>query len=210
MLGDRQSDHFATVPTMPRWIPNFITCLRIVLIPVFVLVAFPTAAIGAPETLARRLGALAVLLAIGGSDLLDGYLARRHGLVSRVGIILDAVADKLAQLSLGAYFTFVDQQLPLWFFGLLLARDVLLGIGTYRLHSLGPDTSFEHRYHGKLASTLIFALLVMLTLGASGSLVVPTTILCAAAVVFSTFDYVRRGHTTYAAAAEVARPNQQA
>lgn len=190
---------------MPRWIPNIITLLRIVLIPVFVVVALPTAAGAAPSMLARRLGALAALLAIGGSDLLDGYLARKHNLVSKVGIVLDAVADKLAQISLGAYFTFVDQRLPLWFFGLLVLRDVLLGLGTYRLHALGPETSFEHRYHGKVASTLIFGLLVLLTLGSHRSVIGPATLLCAAAVVFSTVDYVRSGHAAYQAAKDAVR-----
>jgi len=185
---------------MPTWIPNFITSLRIVLIPVFLWAVWPTVGTLPLELLHHRLGALAVLLAIGGSDLLDGYLARRFGLVSRVGIILDAVADKLAQLSLGAYFTFVDARLPLWYFGLLLLRDVLLGIGTYRLHRLGPQTSFEHRYHGKLASTLIFCLLVMLTLGLDDRYALPVMLLSAIAVVFSTGDYVRTGHAAYSEA----------
>ena len=195
---------------MPRWIPNFITLIRIVLIPVFIAVALPTAGLGSGTALPRRLVALLVLLAIGGSDLLDGYLARRHGLVSRVGIVLDAVADKLAQLAIGAYFTFIDPRLALWFLGLLVVRDLLLGIGTVRMHRLGPEFSFEHRYHGKLASSLIFLVLVLLTLGASDTFMVPATWLAAAIVVFSTTDYVRHGHAAYVAARDRDDPGVEA
>lgn len=69
-------------------IPNTLTLLRIILIPVFMLVFY------LPFDWADGLAcAIFVLAAI--TDLLDGYLARRLGQMSKLGAFLDPVADKL-------------------------------------------------------------------------------------------------------------------
>lgn len=69
-------------------LPNLLTLLRIVLIPVFVMLFY------LPVSWANEVAtAVFVLAAI--TDWLDGYLARRMGLVSALGAFLDPVADKL-------------------------------------------------------------------------------------------------------------------
>src|SRR5215813_6091468 len=73
-------------------LPNFITLVRILLIPVFVLLFFtPTAD--------RSLSAAVVFVVAAITDLLDGYIARRTGQVTKLGKLLDPVADKLLVLS---------------------------------------------------------------------------------------------------------------
>jgi CDP-diacylglycerol--glycerol-3-phosphate 3-phosphatidyltransferase len=73
-------------------LPNFITLLRILLIPVFVLLFFtPT-----PD---RSLSAAVVFVVAAITDLLDGYIARRTGQVTKLGKLLDPIADKLLVLS---------------------------------------------------------------------------------------------------------------
>ncbi|MBW9263273.1 MAG: CDP-diacylglycerol--glycerol-3-phosphate 3-phosphatidyltransferase [Candidatus Thiodiazotropha sp. (ex. Lucinisca nassula)] len=69
-------------------IPNILTLLRIVLIPVFVLLFY------LPVEWARLSCALVFSVAAV-TDWLDGYLARRWGQVSPLGAFLDPVADKL-------------------------------------------------------------------------------------------------------------------
>ena len=69
-------------------IPNILTVLRIVLIPVFVILFY------LPVTWSNLACALAFALAAA-TDWLDGYLARRWGQVSPLGAFLDPVADKL-------------------------------------------------------------------------------------------------------------------
>lgn len=69
-------------------VPNSLTLLRIILIPVFVVVYYlPVAGSHIAASLIFALAAL--------TDLLDGYLARRLGQISRLGAFLDPVADKL-------------------------------------------------------------------------------------------------------------------
>ena len=73
---------------MPLTTPNFLTLLRIVLVPVFVVAYY------LPYTWANALAtAIFVLAAI--TDWLDGYLARRWNQQSAFGAFLDPVADKL-------------------------------------------------------------------------------------------------------------------
>ena len=73
-------------------LPNLITLGRILLIPVFVILFIaPTAD--------RSLSAALVFVTAAASDLLDGYLARRTGQVTKLGKLLDPIADKLLVLS---------------------------------------------------------------------------------------------------------------
>lgn len=69
-------------------IPNSLTLFRILLIPVFIVVLM----VGIPygDLLAAAIFAIAAL-----TDSLDGYLARRYKQVTKLGIILDPIADKL-------------------------------------------------------------------------------------------------------------------
>ena len=73
-------------------LPNVITLVRILLIPVFVMLFFtPT-----PE---RSLSAAVVFVVAAVTDLLDGYIARRTGQITKLGKLLDPIADKLLVLS---------------------------------------------------------------------------------------------------------------
>ena len=107
-------------------LPNSITAVRILLVPVFVwLLVNSTTSISSTN----RWLAVGVFLVAISTDGLDGYLARKRGLVTNLGKILDPIADKaliggaLVTLSaLGA----VDW----WLTALLLVRE--LGITFYR------------------------------------------------------------------------------
>jgi CDP-diacylglycerol--glycerol-3-phosphate 3-phosphatidyltransferase len=71
-------------------LPNALTLSRIFLIPVLLAVLLPAQFVPAKE-----LWASAIVLIAGATDALDGYLARRFGQVTTVGMLLDPVADKL-------------------------------------------------------------------------------------------------------------------
>ncbi len=97
-------------------LPNFITLIRILLIPVFVvLFATPTSD--------RSLGAALIFVLAAVTDLLDGYLARRNGQVTILGKLLDPVADKLLVLSALILLVNVDRVSALVAI-LIIAREV--------------------------------------------------------------------------------------
>ncbi len=108
-----------------RSLPNLITVLRILLIYPFVL-----------SLLHGEAGTALLLFAVAGiSDGLDGFLAKRFGWTSRLGAVLDPVADKM--LLLAAYLTLGWMALlPLWLLVLVVLRDVVIvggAVAYYRL-----------------------------------------------------------------------------
>ena len=97
-------------------LPNFLTVVRILLIPVFVvLFAEPT-----PD---RSLIAAVVFMVAAVTDLLDGYLARRHSQITRLGRLLDTIADKLLVLSALILLVEFDRVNPIVAI-LIIAREV--------------------------------------------------------------------------------------
>jgi CDP-diacylglycerol--glycerol-3-phosphate 3-phosphatidyltransferase len=101
--------------TNPYTVPNLLTALRIVLIPVIVgLFYLPY---GWGDTVAG------VLFAIAGiTDTLDGYVARRTGQVSHLGTFLDPVADKLI---VATALVLIVSRNPVWY--VTLTAAVIIG-----------------------------------------------------------------------------------
>ena len=81
-------------------LPNFLTISRIFFVPLLVsaLVEQDMAFRVGTFTVTNDLLALAIFLAAAFTDLLDGYLARRLGQVTTIGMLLDPIADKLPHL----------------------------------------------------------------------------------------------------------------
>lgn len=98
-----------------RWLPNAITIFRIALIvPVVLLIEN-----------GRFGGALLLFLLAGLSDGLDGFLAKRFAWHSRLGALLDPLADKF--LIAGTYATLAHiGQIPLWLAAIVVLRDVVI------------------------------------------------------------------------------------
>jgi cardiolipin synthase (CMP-forming) len=98
-------------------LPNQLTVLRILLIPVFVLLLVYDA----------RIAALIVFLLTCISDCLDGYIARTWRQQTTLGTFLDPIADKLLMVTTFPTLALLDA-LPVPLTILLIARDVLLSI----------------------------------------------------------------------------------
>ena len=97
-------------------LPNALTLLRIFLVPVLVVVLL-TRTRGRACSWARRIFGLAVL-----TDYLDGYFARRRNQVTRLGILLDPLADKL--LTAAAFLSLVEMDaVPAWMVMIILGRE---------------------------------------------------------------------------------------
>lgn len=83
-------------------------------------------------------GALLLIIIAGLSDGLDGFLARRFGWTSRIGGLLDPLADKLMFISVFAALTWIDL-VPFWLFSVVIARDVVIVMGALAYELLiGP------------------------------------------------------------------------
>src|SRR6267143_6307104 len=131
-------------------LPNWLTVLRILLIPVFVsLLVY------------RRPGtALAVFCLASLTDLLDGYVARRGGSQSRLGAFLDPMADKLLLTAAFVTLTYL-KALPFWIAAVVISRDVFLVVGALLVYMLGGRIRPRPTWAGKAAT--FFQVLTVLT-----------------------------------------------
>jgi cardiolipin synthase (CMP-forming) len=125
-------------------IPNVITMVRLAALPLFVYLIF-----GAEN----RFAAGWVLFAIGCTDWVDGYLARRLGQVTTVGKVLDPVADRLL-FFVGGGAILIDGSVPLWVAVLVLVREVAVAAGTLVLAALGARR-IDVTWPGKAATFLL-------------------------------------------------------
>jgi len=94
-----------------------------------------------------------LLLVIGWTDWIDGYLARRLDQVSELGKILDPVADRLA-IATAVIGGMVVGVIPLLLGLGITAREVAVGIGTIVVASKGGR--IEVRWLGKLATFILY------------------------------------------------------
>lgn len=127
-------------------IPNIITLVRLVLIPI----AFSVVLQGHNDLLAFILFALA-----GSTDFLDGMIARRTNTVTELGKILDPLVDRFL-IAAGVLSLFLVGRVPLWMLVLLISRDLFLVFGNSILRKRGYKP-IEVLFLGKVTTAILFA-----------------------------------------------------
>ncbi|MFC8850817.1 MULTISPECIES: CDP-alcohol phosphatidyltransferase family protein [unclassified Micromonospora] len=144
-------------------LPNLISFVRLLGVPLFLYLLL----------VAHADVAAVVVLALGGTtDWVDGWVARRLRQVSRLGELLDPLADRLYILATLLAFT-AREVVPWQFTVALLAREALLlgSLGVLRRHRYGP---LPVHYVGKTATFLLLAAFPILLLAHVTSAVTAT------------------------------------
>lgn len=108
-------------------IPNVLSVGRIVLLGVFVYLLFESG---------DRIAATVVLMAVGITDFLDGYIARRFHQVSTLGKVLDPLADRLV-LATAVISIVVYGAVPAWLAIVVLGRELLVSVAVAVLAGMG-------------------------------------------------------------------------
>jgi len=132
-------------------VPNVITFLRLAAVPVFAVLH----AVNDP------VAALLVFVGAGLSDGLDGLFARLLDQRSRLGALLDPVADKVL-LTTALIALTLTGELPLWFLLLALLREATLIVGALAVHRRGWEVPAKPARLGKYA---VFCQLAAVALG---------------------------------------------
>lgn len=131
----------------PLTLPNFLTFLRMAIVPFFVLAVF------AHEF---RL-AVWIFVISGITDVLDGWIARTFDLESRMGALLDPLADKV--LLTAAYVSLAVPHgqavvIPIWLAILTLFRDFLIMLMAFVFYMFEGIKSFPPTWAGKLTTVM--------------------------------------------------------
>jgi len=138
-------------------IPNLISLLRIL----FVVPVVLTLLLGEFST------ALVLFAIAGFSDALDGFLAKRYHWESRLGSILDPLADKL--LLVASYATLVWLNLlPSWLLWIVLGRDVLIIAGALAYHYMVGKFDLLPLWSSKINTFLQITLVLLVIFQQSG------------------------------------------
>ncbi|WP_439563886.1 CDP-alcohol phosphatidyltransferase family protein [Microcella sp.] len=134
-------------------VPNALSALRILLVPVFLVLVLAE----------RDVAALIVIIVSSLTDFLDGIIARRFSQITKLGQLLDPAADRLfifaAVIALA-----VREVVPWWVVIVIVGRDVFLAVLGLVLaqHGYGP---LPVHHLGKLATFALFYALPILVLG---------------------------------------------
>ena len=139
-------------------LPNVITLARVALVPVLILLLKDQ----------DYTAALIVFVIAGLSDALDGYLAKRLNVQSRLGAVLDPAADKLLLVSAYVMLTVLGH-IPFWLVLVVAFRDLLI-VGGYLLYTshAGPvkmRPSFVSKLNTFLQITLVSMILAQQAAG---------------------------------------------
>jgi cardiolipin synthase len=139
--------------------PNRITVLRLLLVTPFILLL-----LDAKENPGYRYSALALVVLLGAGDAVDGILARRTGAVTRIGSVLDPLADYALMISALVTMTFPgvlsqdpEVHLPNWVAVILVSRAVFMLVGMGILYLLAGFFQGLPSASGKAATVMQFA-----------------------------------------------------
>ncbi|MEE8522477.1 MAG: CDP-diacylglycerol--glycerol-3-phosphate 3-phosphatidyltransferase [Thermoanaerobaculia bacterium] len=135
-------------------LPTVLTLLRILLVPILVVVLLT-------KFEGKEFVGLALFLIAALTDFLDGYIARRKGLVTRLGKLLDPAADKI--LMSAALISLVELGLaPAWMVVTIVARE--FAISTLRSVAASHDVVIAAAWSGKIktaSQVVAISLLIM-------------------------------------------------
>ena len=167
-------------------VPNSLTILRILLVPVFVMFLLT----------GRYEYALATFLIAGITDGLDGTIARAANQRTALGALLDPLADKLLLISAFVTLAFLEL-VPVWITILVVVRDLLLVLATLVVKATASRLDISPTMLGKVTTAvqLLYILLVVILTSRQVDLQIiqPVLYLMGAITILSGLQYLYRG-----------------
>jgi len=167
-------------------IPNFLTLFRIILTPVLVILLID----------GRLFEALAVFTIAGVTDGLDGLIARWMNQKTRLGAILDPIADKLLLTSVFVTMAVLGY-LPTWLAVTVISRDVIIVFGVLILFLFQGSTDISPSILSKTTTLVqlctLFTVMVNKVMGLLDTVLVPLFVTAAVLTVVSGLHYMYLG-----------------
>ena len=133
---------------MLKHIPNILTILRFIFIPIILYFIFT----------GNYILGIVFFTVSGITDVLDGFSARKFNLVSNFGKLMDPLADKLTQISVLASLVKVDI-IPFWILVIVILKELIMVVGASFLY--GKDVVVYSKWYGKLATVLFYLAIVI-------------------------------------------------
>lgn len=170
-------------------LPNKLTLLRVVLIPVFVVLLL----LEGGQNYTLRIAALIVFCIASFTDFLDGQIARRNNLVTNFGKFMDPLADKLLVCS--ALICMIELgQLPSWYVITVIAREFI--ISGFRLVAADNGIVIAASWWGKFKTTfqMLTVILLILNIPALHTVTMIVAGIAFVLTLVSLLDYIMKNH----------------
>lgn len=135
---------------MFKHVPNILTTIRLLLIPVIFYFALQ----------GNYILAVIFLTISGITDVLDGYIARKFNFITDFGTLFDPLADKLTQISTLIVLV-IQQIIPIWILIVVIVKEVLMIAGAAFLYD--KNTIVGSRWYGK-AATVVFYIAILISM----------------------------------------------
>ncbi len=148
-----------------KHIPNVLSFTRILMLPLFVIKVH--------QGHLEHAGLIILLSGI--TDLLDGFLARRFKWTTRLGELLDPLADKLTQTCIAVTFIFYIKEFKAYF-TIILLKDVLMLLGSYVSYRKDIEIPAA-KWFGKVATALFYVTMVLIMMVPTLDIIVKKTLL---------------------------------
>ena len=130
-------------------IPNILTIIRILLVPLYLRVFYTVEQ-------NRILYAGTIYILAGLTDVLDGYIARKYNMISKLGAALDPLADKLMTFAVLISFTSANL-IPSWVLLILGMKEILMILGGIILYLFKEKRVLPSNKYGKIATVSFYA-----------------------------------------------------
>lgn len=163
-------------------IPNLLSVLRLLLIPVFVIIYFSDI---------RDAGIISALILIfsGLTDVADGIIARKFNMTTALGRILDPLADKMTQATVCICLV-LKQVAPLWLLILFIVKEILMIAGGANIIRKRKAIT-SSKWFGKLATVVFYMVMIsIIAFNLKGSIVDIMLIVALAFMLFSFGMYI--------------------
>lgn len=155
---------------------NKITMLRIILIPVFLVLAYSD----------KMMAALAVYIIACLSDFADGYIARHYNQISNFGKFMDPLADKMLVLAAMCFFV-ENSQMAGWAVAIVLFRE--FAVSGMRLLAVEQGQVIAAAWSGKIKTAATMVCLILMMLVNNKVLNIVSTVIIVATTVYSGVEY---------------------
>ncbi|MCI8637097.1 MAG: CDP-diacylglycerol--glycerol-3-phosphate 3-phosphatidyltransferase [Clostridia bacterium] len=133
---------------MLKHIPNILTIIRFLLIPIIIFYVFT----------GNYILAFVFFSISGLTDIADGFIARKFNLISNFGKLMDPLADKLTQIATLTSLVLTNI-IPIWILLIVLLKEFIMICGASFLY--GKDVVVYSKWYGKLATVLFYIAIVI-------------------------------------------------
>lgn len=132
---------------MFKHVPNILTIIRFLLIPIIIIFAIQD----------NYIATIIVLTISGLTDILDGFIARKFNFISDFGKLMDPLADKATQVALLVTLT-IQKIIPIWIILIVIIKEFLMVSGASFLY--GKELVVSSKWYGKLTTVLFYIAIV--------------------------------------------------